>query len=395
MRSLHQSFSVSFNYDVLFTEGIFSDKNPALISVVENDGTSGRRKFLIIIDEGVNLHHPKLISSIKSYFKANQHILNLKGEPIVIPGGEQAKNEPQLVQDLLSVVNSRGIDRHSYIMAIGGGAVLDMVGYVASIAHRGIRHIRVPTTILSQNDSGIGVKNGINAFNKKNFLGVFDPPYAVINDFNFLLTLDNRDWRSGISEAIKVALIKDKEFFDFLIKEKDALVNRDLEKMKKLIHRCAEMHLQHIASKDPFETGSSRPLDFGHWAAHKLEQLTSFEIRHGEAVAIGIALDTTYSHISGRLSKEEWEKTINLISELGFELFVPELLQKNLETGEYEILKGLNEFREHLGGKLTIMVLTAIGTGVEVNEMDENIIIISIKTLQEQENLKYTHKNPL
>jgi 3-dehydroquinate synthase len=391
MRSLHQSFSVNFTYDVLFTEGIFKKNNPSVKNVVENDGTSGLRKFLIIIDEGVSLHHPKLITSIHQYFEAHQQTLNLKGDPIIVPGGEQAKNEPQLVQDLLAVVNSRGIDRHSYIMAIGGGAVLDIVGYVASIAHRGIRHIRVPTTVLSQNDSGIGVKNGINAFNKKNFLGVFDPPYAVIVDFNFLLTLDDRDWRSGISEAIKVALIKDKEFFKFLEKNKSALVNRNLEVMKNLIHRCAEMHLQHIASKDPFETGSSRPLDFGHWAAHKLEQLTSFEIRHGEAVAIGMALDTTYSYLSGMLSKEEWEATINLISQLGFELFVPELLQKNLKTGEFEVLTGLNEFREHLGGKLTIMVLTAIGTGVELHEMDDQLIIESIKTLQKQENLKYIH----
>ncbi|MDQ3395910.1 MAG: 3-dehydroquinate synthase, partial [Bacteroidota bacterium] len=328
---------------------------------------------------------------IKNYFKKYKDHFDLRGEPIVIQGGEQVKNQPQLLQDLLIAINARGICRHSYIMAIGGGALLDLAGYVASIAHRGIRHIRIPSTVLSQNDSGIGVKNGINAFNKKNFLGAFDPPYAVINDFEFLTTLEDRDWRSGISEAIKVALIKDKPFFEFISKNVELLNARDMKVMKELIYHCADMHLKHIASKDPFETGSSRPLDFGHWAAHKLEQLTSFELRHGEAVAIGIALDATYSHFSGRLSKNELDLIIDLITNLGFELFVPELLQKRLEDQEYEILKGLSEFREHLGGRLTIMLLNDIGEGVEVHEMDPELIIKSINFLEEKEKLKLTY----
>lgn len=390
MKSLHQSFSVSFEYDVHFTEGLFNEDNPILQNVFEKDRATGKRKLLLVIDDGVSQHHPDLVSTIKHYFKKHNEKFDLRGDPMIIVGGEQAKNDPKLVQDILTAINSRGICRHSYVIAIGGGAVLDLVGYVASIAHRGIRHVRIPTTVLSQNDSGIGVKNGINAFNKKNFLGAFDPPFAVINDFNFLLTLEDRDWRAGISEAIKVALIKDKEFFNFLQKNVEKLVNRDLEVMKILIHRCADLHLQHIASKDPFEKGSSRPLDFGHWAAHKLEQLTHFELRHGEAVALGIALDSVYSHLSGRLSKEESIQIIDLIQRLKFDLFVPELLQKDLEKEDYELLKGLKEFREHLGGRLTIMLLNAIGEGVEVHEMDSELILQSIYFLEEQENLKAT-----
>jgi 3-dehydroquinate synthase len=266
------------------------------------------------------------------------------------------------------------------MLAIGGGAVLDLAGYVTSIAHRGIRLIRVPTTVLSQNDSGIGVKNSVNAFNKKNFLGTFNTPYAVINDSDFLKTLEDRDWRSGISEAVKVALIKDKDFFQFLADNVKSLVKRDMVSMQRLIFRCAELHLQHIASKDPFETGSSRPLDFGHWAAHKLEQLTIYRLRHGEAVAIGIAIDSIYSYLSGMLSKNDLDRIIDLITELGFDLFVPELLQKNINE-EYEILQGLSEFREHLGGELTITLLKSIGEGVEVHEMDKDLLLLSINYL--------------
>lgn len=391
MKSLHQSFTVTFEYDVHFTENVFSEKNTLLKDVIEKDGALGRRKILLLIDNGVYDNHPQIDKDIKNYFKKYKAQLELRGAPIIIKGGEHVKNQPQLVQDLLIAINGRGICRHSYLVAIGGGALLDLAGYVASIAHRGIRHIRIPSTVLSQNDSGIGVKNGINAFNKKNFLGAFDPPYSVINDFEFLKTLEDRDWRSGISEAIKVALIKDKPFFKSIQKNADLLNARNMDVMKELIYHCADIHLKHIGSKDPFETGSSRPLDFGHWGAHKLEQLTSFELRHGEAVAIGIALDATYSHFVGMLSKKELDEIIDLITLLGFDLFVPELLQKRLEDEEYEILKGLNEFREHLGGRLTIMLLNGIGEGVEVHDMNPELIIKSIQYLEEKENLKLTY----
>ena len=206
---------------------------------------------------------------------------------------------------------------------------------------------------------------------KKNFLGTFAPPVAVFNDYHFLTTLNDTDWRSGISEAIKVALIKDAPFFYWLEQNAAALVKRDMHAMQYLIKRCAELHLQHIASKDPFETGSSRPLDFGHWSAHKLEQLTNFSVRHGEAVAMGIALDSVYSHFAGRISKKEVDQIIQLILTLGFELTHPML---NVSGDDSPLLKGLNEFREHLGGKLTITLLNKIGQGEEVHEMNAELI---------------------
>jgi 3-dehydroquinate synthase len=222
----------------------------------------------------------------------------------------------------------------------------------------------------------VGVKNGINAFGKKNFLGTFQPPFAVLNDSNFLKSLTLRVWRSGIAEAVKVSLIKDPEFFSFLEQNSTKLCERDLPGMEHLVYRCAELHLNHIAKGgDPFEQGSSRPLDFGHWAAHKLEQLTHHRLLHGEAVAIGIAIDSTYSYLTGLLSKQSWERVIKLLSRLGFELHVPEMNDPN------SLLSGLEEFREHLGGELTIMLLKDIGTGVEVNKVDTEKLVESIKLL--------------
>jgi 3-dehydroquinate synthase len=381
---IHQKFQVSFSYIVHFTEGLFNPANHLLRDIIAQDGGEGQRKLFFVIDSGVQEAHPNLQTDLKEYFQTHADVLVLNGDLTVIPGGERCKNQPELVEQLLEAVNNFGIDRHSYMVAIGGGAVLDMVGYVASIAHRGIRHIRIPTTVLSQNDSGIGVKNSVNAFGKKNFLGNFAPPYAVLNDFNFLTTLNDRDWRSGISEAIKVALIKDETFFRFIQEKAEKLAHRDMPAMRYLIYRCAEMHLQHIAGGDPFEQGSSRPLDFGHWSAHKLEALSNYKIRHGEAVSLGIGLDSVYSHLSGRLSADELEQILTVIHTLGFDLYVPEL-DEHLEDATHpdSLLHGLQEFREHLGGKLTIMLLDRIGKGVEVNTMDNQLVIESIRRLKQ------------
>lgn len=375
---IKQTFTVNFDYPVFFTQSLFDVKNTILKDLISPK--EGRKiKAAFVIDSEVVSHNLSLIAEIKNYFKIVSDTVALI-EPIVVQGGEESKNDLKEFQKVLALVNNEGIDRQSYIIAVGGGAVLDMVGFAASIAHRGVKHIRIPTTVLSQNDSGVGVKNGINAFGKKNFLGAFNPPVAVVNDLDFLKTLSDRDWISGISEAIKVALIKDRSFFDALKKDRERLVNREFDAMYSLIHQCAKMHIDHIASKDPFEKGSSRPLDFGHWAAHKMEQLTDFSLRHGEAVAIGIALDTAYSFIKGMITKSDWEEVVDLIAGFGFRLYIPEI------ENDQALIDGLEEFREHLGGRLTIMLLESIGKGVEVNEMDTSIILQARDMLKEAEN---------
>ncbi|AIZ63590.1 3-dehydroquinate synthase [Hymenobacter sp. DG25B] len=383
-QSLQQQFQVTFSYTVHFTEGLFQADNPLLAEVLSQDGSEGPRKVFFVLDSGVVDHRPGLEAEILRYVDAHAAVLRLSGPITIIPGGEQCKNEPALLQQLLEAVDTYHIDRHSYIIGLGGGAVLDLVGYVASVAHRGIRHIRIPTTVLSQNDSGIGVKNSVNAFGKKNFLGNFTPPYAVLNDAQFLLTLEDRDWRGGIAEALKVGLIKDATFFRFIQENASRLAARHLPTMQYLIHRCAELHLQHIAGPDPFEQGSSRPLDFGHWSAHKLEQLSHFRLRHGEAVAIGIALDSTYSCLQGRLSGAELEQILDVIRTLGFALYAPEMAEQLEDaTHPQSLLRGLQEFREHLGGCLTVMLLEKIGRGVEVHEMDNALLMEAVRQLRE------------
>ncbi|RAU81810.1 3-dehydroquinate synthase [Pontibacter arcticus] len=385
MQVIQQTFQVQYSYGIHFTEGLFNTNNTLLPDLLKKDGSLGPRKLLFVLDSGVAAAHPTLQQDIKAFSEHYSQVLTAASDFIIIPGGEEAKNDPKYLQQILDAVNDHGICRHSYLVAIGGGAILDLAGFAAAISHRGIRHIRIPTTVLSQNDSGVGVKNSVNAFQKKNFLGTFAPPFAVLNDYHFLTTLEDRDWRSGISEAIKVALIKDAAFYDEIKTNAAKLVARDKAAMDSLIFRCAELHVAHIGGKDPFEMGSSRPLDFGHWAAHKLEQLTNYELRHGEAVAIGIALDVTYSMLSGRLSEQDWENVLALLVELGFDLYVPELSQTISETNQTLCISvGLREFREHLGGQLTIMLLNKIGEGEEVHQMDDAMVKKAVALLAQR-----------
>lgn len=380
MEFLRQVFDIRFEYKVFFTSQLFEERNDVFRSFLREKKQPGvTRKILFVLDQGFAQHHADLQKQIKKYLSSEADV-RLIEDMILLPGGEETKNKEEYFQKIVEAVNRYGIDRHSYLVAVGGGSVLDVAGYAAAVSHRGIRHIRIPTTVLSQNDSGVGVKNGINYFNKKNFLGTFTPPVAVFNDSHFLTTLDDAEWRSGISEAIKVALIKDATFFNWLEANAGKMAGRDMAAMQYQIKRCAELHLQHIAGTDPFESGSSRPLDFGHWSAHKLEQLSNFNIRHGEAVAIGIALDTVYSFLSGRLDETSMKRVLSLIKILGFPLTHPLLEVTNDKS---PLLDGLNEFREHLGGQLTIMLLRAIGKGEEVHEIDTALVRQSSEWIKE------------
>lgn len=355
------SFSVPFRLQTYFTRRVFRSDNPLLASLLHDTP-----KVLVCVDDGVERTHPELGRAIRTALGP------LLAGILPIPGGEQCKEGPATLEQVHRAIHACGLCRHSLVLAIGGGAVLDLVGYAAATAHRGIRLLRMPTTVLAQGDAGIGVKNGINAFGKKNFLGTFAPPFAVVNDSTFLLTLEPRDWRAGIAEAVKVACLKDASFFQEIERSATALSTRSLPAMERLIFRCAELHMMHIAGGgDPFESGAARPLDFGHWLAHKLESLTRYALRHGEAVAIGIAVDSLYAMRCDLLSAQACARILALLRALGFSLFVPELASRLDEPNHPDsIFYGLDEFREHIGGRLCLTFPCDIGRALEVREVD-------------------------
>jgi 3-dehydroquinate synthase len=377
-----QKIQVNLAYPVYFTRHVFDLDNPVLANAIAL--TPPQTRVLVYVDSGVAQCAPDLLSDITRYAEQYAPRIALVRRPCIIAGGERAKNSWHKARDIAETIGDHQLDRHSTVIAVGGGAVLDTVGFAVSLVHRGLRLIRIPTTVLAQNDAGIGVKTGINAQGTKNFLGTFAAPFAVINDPVFLTTLDEPHWRGGIAEAFKVALIKDADFFDFLCAHARHLRDRDMDAMVQLIRRCAQIHLDHIRSGgDPFETGNTRPLDFGHWSAHRLETLSDFTIGHGQAVAIGIALDACYASRTGHLGQDGLQRLLTGLSTVGLPPWSAYLDQRNVE-GRLDILDGIEQFREHIGGPLCITLPHSIGKSCEVHDLDPVIIESCIQYLKDR-----------
>ncbi len=384
MKTIRQTLAVPFAFPVHFGRGFFEAGNPMLARTINRLHEKRRHRVMVCLDQGVAKAWPELAGKIAGYFKMHPEVIELAGPIEIMPGGERAKTGLNLVVRTIGLMAKRHLDRQSVVLIIGGGGMLDMVGLAASLVHRGLRVLRMPTTGVGQNDVGVGVKTGIDLHGSKNFLGTFAPPFAVINDFDFLDRLSDREWIAGIAEAFKVAMIKDRRFFTFLCEKAKRLRARDRIAMERLVTTCARLHLDHIREGgDPFETGSARPLDFGHWSAHQLEVLSRYRLRHGEAVAVGIALDSYYASRTGLMPDRDFLALIAGLKSAGLPVWHP-LLESRDKRGQMTILAGLARFQEHLGGPLTITLPAPVGRRTEIHAMDPLVLqegIARLKTL--------------
>lgn len=365
-------FSVPFVHRLRVTNDVANEDFAQLLDVLEA-GDAGPPKVLVVAElalrDRTNLIHQRLAAS---------EAVELVGDPVFFEGGESVKNSSVMLKYLLSRINEANLDRRSYMIAIGGGAMLDAAGCAAAVAHRGIRLVRLPTTTLAQGDSGVGVKNAINYFEKKNWIGTFAVPWAVINDTEVLTTLSDRDFRSGFSEALKVSLLKDREEFEWLCDHAADIHDRDIGAAKRAIHRSCTLHLRHITEGgDPFEMLEARPLDFGHWSAHRLEPLSDYRIRHGEAVGIGVAIDCIYSSMKFGFPEADLMRVFQCLKDLGLPLW------HDCVQPIDRLMRGLEEFRQHLGGRLTITMLRGAGDPINVHEIDEAAMRAAIERLHE------------
>ena len=383
--TISQQIAVNWEFPVTFTQRLFAAENPVLVETLDRLGEGRRHRAVVFIDERVDGSHPEISDQVRAYFRAHPKRLELAIDPQVVPGGEAVKNDFVMVERFMRVLLESHIDRQSFVIIVGGGAVMDAVGLAAALVHRGLRQVRVPTTVLGQNDAGVGVKNGVNFLGGKNAIGTFAPPFAVLNDFDFLLSLPDRDWLCGVSEAFKVSIIRDAEFFDWLCKSAPKFPARDFDAMQYLVVRCAGIHLEHIRTNgDPFEYGRARPLDFGHWSAHKLELLSEFRISHGEAVASGVLLDSIYACAMGWIAPGELARIRAGLVACGFTLWFPEFNARDSGGGR-AIFGGLRDFQEHLGGELTVTFPRGIGARHEVHEIDLAKMDAAIKELKASE----------
>lgn len=381
-------FGVSYAVRLESTRNVFAPANRALATAMPSEGGRPARA-LVAVDAGVLAADPGLVGRIHTWF-AHQPAerLQLASEPLVVDGGEAAKHGLAVVERFARLALDVGLCRHSYVVAIGGGAVLDAIGLAAALFHRGVRLVRLPTTVLAQDDAGLGVKNAVNAFQTKNLLGTFAPPWAIINDERFLELLDDRTHRAGYAEAVKVATIRDARFLAWIHDHANDLATRQPAAVRHLVQRCAELHLDHIADAgDPFEQGSSRPLDYGHWSAHRLEVLSGHRLNHGEAVAIGVALDSCYAAAIGRLDREEAELVLAALEGVGFRLHDP-VLDLRQANGQRCVLAGLEQFREHLGGALTLAMPDGLGHQRDIHAVDHDLIEACCRQLAERDSVR-------
>ncbi|OPZ28434.1 MAG: 3-dehydroquinate synthase [Lentisphaerae bacterium ADurb.BinA184] len=376
------AFAVPYGYCVHFTEGLFAPGNPLLAQFLGDAAARPPARCLVALDAGLVEAWPRLADAVGAYARAHADALRLTRPPVVLAGGEAAKNSFEVAYRVIRLAREDHLCRQSFIVAAGGGAFLDAVGFAAALVHRGMRLVRVPTTVLAQNDSGVGVKNGLNLRGVKNFIGTFAPPAAVFNDSDFLRTLPRRDWVAGAAEAFKVGIIRDAAFLAWLCDGAQALGQGDEALMRRLVRRCARLHVEHIQSGgDPFESGSARPLDFGHWAGHKIESLSCNELRHGEAVAIGMAIDLLYAAGLGYITSEAAEGVIAAMVSVGLPVW-HDCLDAADPAGRRLILNGLEEFREHLGGVLHVTYPRPLGRGVEVTAVDDAGVVAAIERLR-------------
>lgn len=371
------SFAVPFTHRLRFTEDVLGSEDRVLLDLIQaSEGMVPRVQFWV--DESVALADKSLVLRIQEMLARWGDRVSSPGPIQMTCGGESVKNDVHVLERMLQMINADDLDRRSYVIAIGGGAVLDAVGFAAAIAHRGIRLIRLPTTTLAQADSGVGVKNSVNLFQKKNWLGTFAVPWGVINDARLLTTLPDRDYRCGFSEAVKVSVLKCREAFDEVCRLASRIGQRDISAAQPVIRRSAQLHLDHITrGGDPFEMLEARPLDFGHWSAHKLEVMSNFSLRHGEAVAIGVAVDTVYSSLVHGFPMDEAHRVLRALKDLQLDLDHPVLHET------WTLFRGLEEFRQHLGGRLTLTMLSDVGQKLDVHEVDRVQMLKAIERVTE------------
>lgn len=240
---------------------------------------------------------------------------------ILIPDGEQSKSRSckQYIEDKML---EQHCGRDTVMIALGGGVVTDLAGFVAATYCRGIPVIYIPTTVIGMVDASIGGKTGINTPSGKNLLGTFTLPKAVFIDPKYLETLPEREYLSGFSEVIKHALIYDTDYFCFIESNIDAIKERDQSILKKIIRRSCEIKME-IVSADAKETGQRVILNFGHTIGHALEKLSDYRLSHGEAVAIGMVAESFLSMKLKRLSSENLNRIMVCLRALGINYYVP------------------------------------------------------------------------
>lgn len=327
-------------------------------------------KCAIVTDEAVRRLYSEALK--RSLFKNGIH-----ADILQIPEGEEAKSWSE-AGELVGRLIDLALDRRSVLIALGGGVVGDISGFVASIFLRGIRLIQVPTTLLAQVDSGIGGKTAVNHVKGKNLIGSFKQPNLVLIDPEALRTLPLEELKSGMAEVIKYAVIADGELFEIIKDKKEALLNRETEAFLKIIPRCCKVKAALIEQDESDEKGIRTVLNYGHTVGHALEAVSGLKIRHGEAVAMGMMVAAKISISLGLMSGEDFEEQQSLFKSLGIEVRLP-----NIDPGR--LIDYMRRDKKSERGGIRFILPTGIGEKPVLQHVEEDLIICIIEELRDVE----------
>ncbi len=328
------------SYPIIIRSGLLSDIGSDLVR--RNIAT----RFALISDDNVaGLYGDVVVQSLESG--------GLEVELFTFPAGEASKRL-QLIDELASKMARSSFDRSTAVIALGGGVSGDMAGFLSAIYMRGIPFVQIPTTLLAQVDSSVGGKTGVDLPEGKNLVGCFYQPEAVYIDPDVLKTLPAPEILAGLAEVIKYGVIRDKDFFDFLQKNKNAVLQLELETIVSLIARCCEIKAQ-VVAEDEREGGMRRILNFGHTIGHAVEAASDFSLLHGAAVAIGMRTASDLAVLTGHLAEQDRDSIINLLLDYGMKVDIPSGMDRSL------IKKYLLTDKKREGAKLFFVLPQEIG----------------------------------
>lgn len=368
------NYQQTIEYEVVTSAHLFQPENTSILSVGK---TENARRF-VVLDENIEKYYG---DEIYNYFRHHQ----IEAKIISISGGEENKN----LESYLSIV--RELDsfpinrRNEPIIAIGGGVLTDVVGFVASTYRRGLPHIKVPTTLMGYVDASIGIKTGININGNKNRLGAFAPPQKVFLDKTFLKTLPKRHILNGVCEIIKLAIIKDANLFEYLETHGRESVEAQFqnEAGETILNSAIHGMLEEL-EPNLFEDDLMRKVDFGHTFSYGLETLYEADLLHGEAVLLDILLSSLIAKTRRLISEEDTSRIFQLINELGINIDIS-ILESTM------LWNSLEDRTYHRDGLQRVPMPLGIGGCTFVNDIKRDEIISAVKNLQDRMILKYDH----
>ncbi|MEX0819729.1 MAG: 3-dehydroquinate synthase [Pirellulaceae bacterium] len=284
-----------------------------------------------------------------------------------VPAGESTKSASH-AEELWRLMLEFGTDRKSIVVAVGGGVVGDLAGFIAATYGRGIRFVQIPTTLLAQVDSSVGGKVGINLPGAKNMVGAFWQPTAVLIDTDVLKSLPNREYRSGLAEVVKYGVILDAEFFEYLEANIDGLNSRDADVMRHIVARSCELKAQVVSADEREETGLRAVLNYGHTFCHAIEAETGYgTYLHGEAVAIGMVCASRLAESLGRIDADVTRRQHELLEALGLSVAVP-------EAGHDDLIRAMQKDKKTEHGKLRFILPSRLGHVELVSDVPEKLV---------------------